>query len=51
MPFKLRLDALMGPQRDVEKKKKRNPAEDWKDESVCRSLLTEHRSNAKLAGQ
>jgi len=33
------LDALMGPQRDVEKKRKRNPAEDWKDESVCRSFL------------
>lgn len=29
----IRLDALMGPRRDVAQ----NPAEDWKDDTVCRS--------------
>ncbi|CAK9065152.1 unnamed protein product [Durusdinium trenchii] len=33
------LDALMGPQRDVAKKSKKDPAEDWRDDSVCKSFL------------
>ncbi|CAE7594137.1 Xylt1 [Symbiodinium pilosum] len=35
----IRLDALMGPQRDVGKKAKKDPSEDWKSESVCKSFL------------
>mmetsp|Transcript_6968 Transcript_6968/g.12316 ORF Transcript_6968/g.12316 Transcript_6968/m.12316 type:complete len:412 (-) Transcript_6968:8-1243(-) len=33
------LDALMGPQRDVDRKSKKDPSDDWKDASVCKNFL------------
>ena len=52
-PTDLRLDALMGPQRDVAKKSKKDPAEDWRDDSVCKSLSAKmhRRFVVALSGQ
>eukprot|EP00931_Biecheleriopsis_adriatica_P010033 TRINITY_DN111127_c0_g1_i1.p1 TRINITY_DN111127_c0_g1~~TRINITY_DN111127_c0_g1_i1.p1 ORF type:complete len:399 (-),score=92.47 TRINITY_DN111127_c0_g1_i1:135-1262(-) len=36
---KAMLDALMGPQRDVGRKGKKDPSDDWKDKSVCKNFL------------
>eukprot|EP00930_Biecheleria_cincta_P006669 TRINITY_DN107720_c0_g1_i1.p1 TRINITY_DN107720_c0_g1~~TRINITY_DN107720_c0_g1_i1.p1 ORF type:complete len:396 (-),score=76.00 TRINITY_DN107720_c0_g1_i1:108-1232(-) len=33
------LDALMGPQRDAINIREKDPAEDWKDKSVCKNFL------------
>eukprot|EP00930_Biecheleria_cincta_P006926 TRINITY_DN108047_c0_g1_i1.p1 TRINITY_DN108047_c0_g1~~TRINITY_DN108047_c0_g1_i1.p1 ORF type:complete len:338 (-),score=69.82 TRINITY_DN108047_c0_g1_i1:15-1028(-) len=36
---KAMLDALMGPQRDAGRKAKKEPSDDWKDDSVCKNYL------------